>query len=193
MSTAFFVRTPGNYGSVKVTGSKYSLEARRICATFTVITITTTITNKYHSLMKTLRFLTVLAFAGSAFAGVDSYDRCQTNSARAGAHHAPCARLKDAGTPGTYHYSNLFRNAVTVVNDTPCFMTFFVYFSDQPNSSDINGMIRHNAHIQPMVVPPYQTRYFEQRRSHYVIGTRHGSWAIDSTKGRLVSNSGNAE
>ena len=139
--------------------------------------------------MKTLRFLTLLAFAGSAFAGVNSYDRCQTtDSAHARAQHAPRARLKDAGTPGTYYYSNLFRNAVFVVNDTPCFMTFFVYFSDLPGSSDINGMIRHNAHIQQMVVPPYQTRYFEQRRSHYVIGTRHGSWAIDSTKGTLVSN-----
>ncbi|MEO6741828.1 MAG: hypothetical protein ABIP20_16405 [Chthoniobacteraceae bacterium] len=139
--------------------------------------------------MKTLRFLAVLAFAGSAFAGVDSYDRCQmTDSARTRARQAPCARLKDAGTPGTYYYSNLFRNAVYVVNDTSCFMTFFVYFSDQPGSTDINEMIRHNAHIQEMVVPPYQTRYFEQRRSHYVIGTKPGRWSIEASQGRLVSN-----
>ena len=144
---------------------------------------------KYPSHMKTLRFLTFLAIAGSAFAGTDSSDRCQTSdSARAHAHQAPCGHMKNAGTPGTYYYSNLFRNAVYVVNDTSCFMTFFVYFSDQPGSSDINEMIRHNAYIQEMVVPPYQTRYFEQRRSHYVIGTKPGRWAIEASQGRLVSN-----
>lgn len=134
--------------------------------------------------MKLLRFLALLAVAGSAYAGVTTYETVESSRTCEG----QCRHMKNAGTPGTCYRSNLFRNAVIVVNDTPRFMTFFVYFADMPCSRDINSMIRSSAYIQEMIVPPHQKRYFEQRRSHYVIGTKPGRWSIDASQGRLVAN-----
>ncbi len=136
--------------------------------------------------MKTLRFLPLLALTASAIAGVTSSDAYQS-SGRTSTRHSYSGYSKETGTPGTHYYSNLFRNAVYVVNDTSDFVTFFIYFADQPGPNSVNKMIRINANVYEMVVPPYQTRFFEQRASHYWVGTRTGKWAIDTAHGRIVA------
>lgn len=134
--------------------------------------------------MKTLRFLPLLALTASAIAGVTSTDAYEDSSTTRQSHSGRC---KETATPGACYYSNLFRNAVYVVNDTSDFVTFFVYFADRPGPNSISKMIRTNAHVYEMVVPPYQTRFFEQKASHYWVGTRTGKWAIDPSRGRIVS------
>ena len=131
--------------------------------------------------MKTLRFLPLLALTASAMAGVNSTDSYQ------GSRYTHSGYSKETGTAGTHYYSNLFRNAVYVVNDSSDFVTFFIYFADQAGPNSINKMIRTNANVYEMVVPPYQTRFFEQKASHYWVGTRTGKWVIDTARGRIVS------
>ena len=133
--------------------------------------------------MKILHAIPLLALTASAMAGVTSSDVYHETPTR----HSPTGRCKETATPGTCYYSNLFRNAVYVVNDTSDFVTFFVYFADRSGPNSINKMIRTNAHVYEMVVPPYQTRFFEQKASHYWVGTRIGKWAIDPAQGRIVS------
>jgi len=137
--------------------------------------------------MKTIHYLALLAFAGSAFAGVTT--RQVNQSSEFGScrnRHFHCAFAKDAGTPGAYYHSNLARNAVIVINDTPDFMTFFVYSGDMPGSNDINDMIRIGANVYQVVVSPYQTSFLDQRGRCYWVGSKQGRWGIDSMQRRIV-------
>ncbi len=134
--------------------------------------------------MKTILFCSVLAFAGSALAGVNSITVSESQS---DCHHrAHYGRMKDAGTPGTYYRSNFFRNEVIVVNDTSDFVTFFVYFGDVSGPNHINKMIRTKAPVYELVVAPYQSSFFEQRGRCYWVGTTPGKCGIDPARGRIV-------
>lgn len=139
--------------------------------------------------MKTpLSFIAALAFAGTAFAGQavvtttvyqsSEYVRCSA--------HVPGIGFKDAGSPGTYYKSNCGRNAVLLVNDTPEFMTFFVYFGDLCSPNDINHMIWSGAQVYETVVPPFTRSFSNQRAKHYWVGTKPGKWGIDMAKNRVA-------
>jgi hypothetical protein len=141
--------------------------------------------------MKTTLFcLTILAFVGTAFAGQTTGNSPRTYKASeatcCNAHTRPCGRLKNAGTPGAFYRSNPGRNAVILVNDTPQFMTFFVYSGDLCAPNDINALISNGAHVYETVVPPYTRSYTNQRGRHYWIGSKPGKWGIDPAKNRIA-------
>lgn len=140
--------------------------------------------------MKTkLTLVAVLAFAGCAFAGQPTVTSSQyyrpSESARCSAHPSPCA-VKNAGTPGAFYQSNLARNAVILINDTPHFMTFFVYSGNMCESNDINAMISRGAHVYETVVPPFTRSFSNQRGRHYWVGTKPGRWGIDLAQNRVA-------
>jgi hypothetical protein len=137
--------------------------------------------------MKTnLPYLAVLAFAGSAFAGETVVtSRTTYQSSESASSHA-CGRFKNAGTPGAFYHSNFSRNAVLLCNDTPDFMTFFVYSGDVAGPNDINHMIRIGAQVYEIVVPPYRRSYTDQRGRHYWVGSKRGKWGIDLATHQIV-------
>ncbi len=137
--------------------------------------------------MKTPILLVVLALAGSAVAGVTSRDIVQSSdSASCRTHRSDCAGMKSTGTPGAYYRSNFFRNAVLVCNDTPNFMTFFVYFGDMPGPNGIDGMVRIGANVYQVTVEPYRKSFLDQRSSCYWVSARPGKWGIDLSERRIV-------
>ena len=141
-------------------------------------------------LMKTtLPFLAVLALVGTAFAGQAVVTSSKTyqpsESARCSAHPCPSA-VKNAGTPGAFYRSNCGRNAVMLLNDTPDFMTFFVYSGNFCEYADINGLISSGAQVYETVVPPYTRSYTNQRGRHYWVGSKPGKWGIDPQKNRVA-------
>lgn len=94
--------------------------------------------------------------------------------------------MKSAGTPGAFYRSNLFRNAVLVCNDTPNFMTFFVYYGDMPGDNGVDGMVRIGANVYQVTVEPYRRSFLDQRGSCYWVSARPGKWAIDLAERRIV-------
>ena len=141
--------------------------------------------------MKTiLPYLAVLAFADSALAGesvITTSTTYQTSvSSGACAHGLHWGRIKNAGTAGAFYHSNFSHNAVLLCNDTPDFMTFFVYCADVPGRNDINDMIRIGAHVYETVVPPYGKSYTDQRGRYYWVGSKPGRWGIDATRNRVA-------
>ena len=94
--------------------------------------------------------------------------------------------MKSTGTPGAFHRSNFFHNAVVVCNDTSRFMTFFVYYGDMPGPNSVNDMVRIGANVYELVVPPYQRSFLEQRGSCYWVSARPGKWGIDLSERRIV-------
>ena len=136
--------------------------------------------------MKTTSCLALLALAGSAVAGVTSNSVCQSSDAAScRSREHICGWYRDAGTPGTFYHSNLGRDAVICINDTPHFTTFFVYFGDMPGSNDVNDMIRIGAYVYQVIVPPYQKSFIDQRGRCYWVGSKPGKWGIDPTTHRL--------
>lgn len=136
--------------------------------------------------MKTiLTSLFAIAVAGNAFAGDSvvttrqSYQSSETACSRT-------IRTRNAGTEGAYYRSNLFQNAVVLINDTSDFMTFFVYSGALCGPSDINHLIRTGAHVYETVVPPHQMSFTDQRGHHYWIGSKRGKWGIDMAHNRVV-------
>jgi hypothetical protein len=69
-----------------------------------------------------------------------------------------------------------------LINDTPDYMTFFVYSGDVCGPNDINGFIRRGAHVYPTLVPPYGRSFTDERAHHYWVGSKRGKWAIDLTR-----------
>jgi hypothetical protein len=137
----------------------------------------------------TLSFLAAFAFVGTAFAGqavvTSSKTYVPSESARCSAHPCP-GKVKNAGTPGAFYRSNCGRNAVMLLNDTPDFMTFFVYSGNFCEPNDINRMIASGAQVYETVVPPYTRSFTDQRGWHYWVGSKPGRWGIDLQKNRLA-------
>jgi hypothetical protein len=132
--------------------------------------------------MKTIlvSFLALVA-AGGAFAG----ERVVATDRTARYSEGKCDRTRktrNAGTPGAYYHSNFFHNAIMLINDTPDYMTFFVYSGDVCGPNDINGFIRRGAHVYPTLVPPYGRSFTDERAHHYWVGSKRGKWAIDLTR-----------
>lgn len=141
--------------------------------------------------MKTiLPYLTVLALAGSAFAGetvVSSRNIYRASRECSGTHEGGSSiRQRSTGTPGAYYRSNLFRNAVILSNDTPGYMTFFVYSAELSGPADLDGLVRRGAHVYEIVVPPYQVSFTDQRGRHYWVCSKPGKWGIDLMRNRIV-------
>ncbi len=138
----------------------------------------------------TLSLIVSLAFVGSASAGetvvTSSKTYHRSEYARCSAHAYGFFGWKEAGTPGTYYRSNCGRNAILLVNNTPEFMTFFVYSGDLCSPNDINAMISDGAHVYETVVPPYTRSFSNQRAKHYWVGTKPGKWGIDLAKNRVA-------
>ena len=136
--------------------------------------------------MKTiLPTLTLLALAGSAFAGEASVT-ATSDSDYAGTRDRNCPHGKSAGTPGAYYHSNFGHNAIMLCNDTPDFMTFFTYCGDMRAPNHINLLIRNGAQVYETVVPPYTTSFTDQRARHYWVGSLQGKWRIDMMHNRIV-------
>jgi hypothetical protein len=70
------------------------------------------------------------------------------------------------------------RNAVIFRNDTPSFVSFFVYFGNNSGPNNVNGMIRNNAFVYEMVVAPYATSFVDQRARYYWVGSKEGRWTM---------------
>ena len=136
--------------------------------------------------MKTIHLsLALLVAASTAFAG----ERVITADRTVRYSDAQCSRttkVTNAGTPGAYYRSNFFHNAVMLINDTPDYMTFFVYSADVCGPNDINGFIRRGAHVYPAIVPPYGRSFTDERGRHYWVGSKQGKWAIDQTRNCVV-------
>lgn len=133
----------------------------------------------------TLPYFAILAILGSAFAGdgiVISTRTYQTTDSG-----ARCGRMKDAGTPGAFYHSNFPGNAVVLLNKTPEYVTFFIYFADMRGPNDVDEMIRLGAPVYPSVVSPYQKGMSNMRGSSYWVSSRPGKWRIDPVAHRLVS------
>ena len=141
--------------------------------------------------MKTiLPYLAILALAGSAFAGetvVTTRRSYLSGESCSGTHEGSSRRTRSTGTPGAYYHSNLFRNAVILINDTPDYMTFFVYSGDLTGANDLNHMVRIGAHVYEVVVPPHKVSFTDQRGRHYWVCSKPGKWGIDMAKHRIVS------
>lgn len=136
--------------------------------------------------MKTIHLsLALLIAATTAFAGerVIATDRTVRYS---GTQCSRTTKVTNAGTPGAYYRSNFFHNAVLLINDTPDYMTFFVYSADVCGPNDINGFIRRGAHVYPAIVPPYGRSFTDERGRHYWVGSKQGKWAIDQTRNCVV-------
>ncbi|MEO6786472.1 MAG: hypothetical protein ABI318_10100, partial [Chthoniobacteraceae bacterium] len=71
-------------------------------------------------------------------------------------------------------------------NDTPDFVTFFVYSADEPGSADIHDLIRQSAHVYPTIVPPYGRSFTDQRGRFYWVCTKPGKWGIDLAERRIA-------
>ena len=140
--------------------------------------------------MKTiLPYLTVLALAGSAFAGetVVTSRRTYRSGECSGTHEGGSSiRSRSTGTPGAYYHSNLFRNAVILTNDTAGYMTFFVYSAELSGPADLDSLVHKGAHVYEIVVPPYQVSYTDQRGRHYWVCSKPGKWGIDPMRNRIV-------
>jgi len=80
--------------------------------------------------------------------------------------------------PGAYYRSNVMRNAVIFRNDTPQFVTFFVYFGDNRGPNNVNEMLRANAYVFEQVVPPYQSTFIDQKSQYYWVGSKEGKWMV---------------
>lgn len=97
--------------------------------------------------MKTIlvSFLALVA-AGGAFAG----ERVVATDRTARYSEGKCDRTRktrNAGDSRAHYRSNFFHNAIMLINDTPDYMTFFVYSGDVCGPNDINGFIRRGAHV----------------------------------------------
>lgn len=124
------------------------------------------------------------AFAGETVVTSRSSYRSEECS---GTHEGGSSiRSRSTGTPGAYYHSNLFRNAVVLINDTPGYMTFFVYSADRPGPADVDSLVRLGAHVYEIVVPPYQVSYTDQRARHYWVCSKPGKWGIDMMRNRIV-------
>jgi hypothetical protein len=133
--------------------------------------------------MKTiLTCLAGFALIGSALAGETyrSLEQCPTTNGTTSRHN------RSAGPEGTYYRSNFARNAVILTNDTPNFVTFFVYDGDLTGPNDIHHMVRIGAQVYPVVVPPYQKSYADQRGRRYWVCAKPGKWGIDLQTNRIV-------
>jgi hypothetical protein len=139
--------------------------------------------------MKTiLSSLAILAVAGPAFAG-DTVRAIYRSESCAGTHERGSSIFKrSTGTPGAYFRSNLFRDAVILYNDTPEYMTFFVYSSDQAGPANLTSLVRKGAHVYDVIVPPYRIYHTDQRGRHYWVCSKPGKWGIDLAKGRIVGS-----
>jgi hypothetical protein len=135
-----------------------------------------------------LPYLAILAITGTAFAGetvvttrysVESCSHTQTGRSS--------TRNRSAGTEGAYYRSNLFRNAVILTNDTPDFMTFFVYAGDVSGPADLHSLVRTGAHVYEVVVPPYKVSFTDQRGPRYWVCSKPGKWGIDLMMNRIVA------
>ncbi len=132
-------------------------------------------------------FLVALASAAMSFAG-QSVVSVRTEISETDL--APCNRfsckLKSAGAPGAFHRSNLEHNAVVCYNDTPGFMTFFVYSGDICGPANVGEIIRQGAQVYEIVVPPYQTSFTDRHGRFYWVGSRPGKWGIDPASRQLA-------
>ena len=75
---------------------------------------------------------------------------------------------------GVYYRSNVMRNAVIFRNDTPNFVSFFVYFGDNAGPNSVNDMLRSDAFVYEQVVPPYQTSFVDQKGRFLWVGSKVG-------------------
>jgi len=133
--------------------------------------------------MKTvLTCLTGLALIGSAFAGETSRspEQCEITNGTSS------IRNRSAGPEGTYYRSNFSRNAVIFTNKTPNYVTFFVYAGELAGPNDIYKMVRVGAPVYPVVVPPFQKSYADQRGRRYWVCAKPGKWGIDLQTNRIV-------
>lgn len=139
--------------------------------------------------MKTiLSYLTLIALAGSAFAGDSVVTlRRYSGASCSGTHEGGSSiHYRGTGTPGAYYRSNLCRNAVILLNDTPDFMTFFVYSGALSGPADLNSLVHTGAHVYEIVVPPYTTSFTDQRARNYWVCSKPGKWGIDLMVNRIV-------
>ena len=131
--------------------------------------------------------LAALAFATTAFGG-ETVITTRTQVSETEFTH--CNRydcvMKNAGTPGAFFRSNFSRNAVVFYNDTPNYMTFFMYSGDICGPNDVNNMIRTGAQVYEVVVPPYQTSFSDRRGRFFWIGSKPGQWGIDAARHQLA-------
>ena len=88
----------------------------------------------------TLPYFALLAILGSAFAGDGIVTSTRTYQATDSG--ARGGRMKDAGTPGAIYHSNFPGNAIVLLNKTPEYVTFFIYFADMRGPNDVDEMIR---------------------------------------------------
>ena len=121
---------------------------------------------------------------GSAFAG-ETMATSSSGKTSVSTQERHC-RGKSAGTEGAYYHSNFWRNAVILCNDTPNYMTFFVYCGDMRAPNDINELIHNGAQVYEIVVPPHKTSYTDQRARYYWVGSKRGKWGIDMARNRIV-------
>lgn len=134
-------------------------------------------------------FLAALAFTTTAFAGetMVSSDRAYHVSETWLTH---CNRydgvLKNAGTSGAFYRTNFSHNAVTFFNDTPHYMTFFIYSGDICGPVDMNGAIHSGAQVYEVVVPPYRTSFSDRRGRFFWVGSKLGKWGIDAANRQLA-------
>ena len=134
--------------------------------------------------MKLAALLAPLAFATTAIGGVNTVE---TYRVETGTCEGYSARGRESVLPGTYHYSNFCRNAVYMVNETSDFVTFFVYFGSVPGINDVDKMVRSQATVYEMIVPPQSRRFLEQRGPQSWICAKPGKWAVDRAAARVVS------
>ncbi len=140
--------------------------------------------------MKIIPFLATLMISAAALAGERIVSRTteqRWDEPSSCAREIHCGRIKNAGTPGAFYHSNFSRNAVILCNDTPDFMTFFVYSGDVAGTNEINHLIRVGAHVYEVIVPPYQKGFTDQRGREYWVGSKKGKWAIDLMTKRVVA------
>jgi hypothetical protein len=130
----------------------------------------------------TLTCLAGLALIGSAFAGETyrSSEHCKITDGTS------TRKNRSAGPDGTYYRSNFARNAVILTNDTPNFVTFFVYAGDLPGPNDVFNMVRAGAIVDEVVVAPYQRSFANQNAKRYWVCAKVGKWGIDLQRNRIV-------
>jgi hypothetical protein len=129
--------------------------------------------------MKTVPFLTLIAIAASAGISIaGESERPVSYESSTYDYGYASTRFRSAGMEGAYYRSNVMRNAVIFRNDTPNFVSFFVYFGDNAGPNSVNDMLRSDAFVYEQVVPPYQTSFVDQKGRFLWVGSKVGRWTV---------------
>ncbi len=132
-----------------------------------------------------LPLLAALATASAALAGETVVTTTRSEIELTHCNRYDCV-MKSAGTPGAFFRTNFSHNAVVFYNDTPHYITFFMYSGDICGPNDVDLMIRAGAQVYEVVVPPYQTSFSDRRGRFFWIGSKPGKWGIDASSRQLA-------